>query len=231
MALCNSYTVSTETLKTAILAFPLFSGKNVTVRRNMASMEMFCLSDLAYANKEMLKNDASQIWLGYFSGSKTHDGDFDVISDVILQLMEQYSNLYLKIGGCLKLPDAFKKYQERIFNFPFKDWRELPREIASVDINLMPLEPTFFNQCKSENKWMEAGLVRVPTVASYNDELALVINGKNGLLCNSMQEWYDNLSYLIEEPKARKAIGEEAYLRIMTSYTTLSLNNRKGCVN
>lgn len=231
MVLCNSYTVSTETLKTAILAFPLFSGKNVTVRRNMASMEMFCLSDLAYANKEMLKNDASQIWLGYFSGSKTHDGDFDVISDVILQLMEQYSNLYLKIGGCLKLPDAFKKYQERIFNFPFKDWRELPREIASVDINLMPLEPTFFNQCKSENKWMEAGLVRVPTVASYNDELALVINGKNGLLCNSMQEWYDNLSYLIEEPKARKAIGEEAYLRIMTSYTTLSLNNRKGCVN
>lgn len=52
----------------------------------------------------------------------------------------------------------------------------------------MPLEDTVFHACKSENKWMEAALVHVPTVASWNQELQRVIeNGVDGYLCKS--EW------------------------------------------
>lgn len=221
MLLCDSYITSTETLKAAISTSPLFLEKQVIVKRNMASVEMFLLSNHAYRNKMLSNDNSSQIWLGYFSGSKTHDADFSVIADVVLQLMEKYSNLYLKIGGCLELPSTFDKYRDRVSSFPFKDWKELPEEIASVDINLMPLEATFFNQCKSENKWMEAGLVRVPTVASYNDELALIINGENGFLCHSRQEWYKNLSLLIESANLRKLIGERAYQDVQKSYVTL----------
>ena len=155
MLLCDSYITSTEALKAAISTSPLFLEKQVIVKRNMASVEMFLLSNHAYRNKMLSNDNSSQIWLGYFSGSKTHDADFSVIADVVLQLMEKYSNLYLKIGGCLELPSTFDKYRDRVSSFPFKDWKELPEEIASVDINLMPLEATFFNQCKSENKWME----------------------------------------------------------------------------
>ena len=38
--------------------------------------------------------------------------------------------------------------------------------IAEMDINLAPLEDTIFNRAKSENKWIEAALVKVVTIAS-----------------------------------------------------------------
>ena len=47
-----------------------------------------------------------------------------------------------------------------------RNWRQLPQLIASVDINIAPLQDTVFNRAKSENKWVEAALVKVPTIAS-----------------------------------------------------------------
>ena len=42
----------------------------------------------------------------------------------------------------------------------------LPALISEVDINLAPLVDSIFNRAKSEIKWIEAALVKVPTVAS-----------------------------------------------------------------
>ena len=68
--------------------------------------------------------------------------------------------------GELDLPPQLEPWRDRIELEPFADWRELPARIASVDINLAPLRETVFNRAKSENKWIEAALVKVPTVAS-----------------------------------------------------------------
>ena len=38
--------------------------------------------------------------------------------------------------------------------------------IASMDINLAPLEESIFNEAKSENKWVEAALVVYRLIAS-----------------------------------------------------------------
>ena len=46
------------------------------------------------------------------------------------------------------------------------DWKQLPSVMAGIDINLMPLEDSIFHCSKSENKWMEAALVKVPSVMS-----------------------------------------------------------------
>lgn len=96
------------------------------------------------------------------------------------------------------------------------DWKKLPGLIASVDINLMPLEDEFFQWCKSENKWMEAGLVGVPTAASYNPELDGVLrDGYDVVFSRNQAQWQENLHKLAADQTFRQTIGcharEEVY--------------------
>jgi|GEM_PF-93008 Predicted glycosyltransferases len=206
MNLCDGFITSTENMKTAIK--DSFPDKPVVINRNVASMEMAVLSSMAEKGKA---KDNGKIILGYFSGSKTHDKDFETISNVILRLFKKYDNLYLKTVGVLDVGDEFKEFRNRMIHVDFVNWRELPKLIASVDINLMPLEDTFFHACKSENKWMEAAFVSVPTVASWNEELDRMIqNDVTGYLCKTETEWFDILSKLIESFDLRSRIASTA---------------------
>ena len=217
MQQCDGITVSTEHLAQAVRkAFP---QKSVYVNRNVASAEMLILSALAQHRK---RKHIDRVVLGYFSGSNTHGRDFELISDVLLELMQEHENVYLKIVGCLELPDGFRKVKERILSEGFMDWQKLPDAIASVDINLMPLEDTFFHACKSENKWLEAALVKVPTVGSYNEEIAhATCSGKNILLCKTKEEWKTNLEFLIQSEAKRREIAQLAYDYVVENKTTL----------
>ncbi|TYA11815.1 glycosyltransferase [Paenibacillus faecis] len=222
MALCDGFFTSTNNMERAIKK--LFPNKPVCVNRNVASMEMVSLSNKAKSNPI---NSGKSVTLGYFSGSKTHDGDFAIINDVLLKIMDNYDNVDLKIGGCLQLSDEFKKYNSRIVYFDFVDWRKLPELIASVDINLMPLEDSFFHACKSENKWMEAALVNVPTVASLNSELELIIeNGVTGYLCKDQADWEKALTELVESKNLRQKIGQAANAKVLKDHVTINTGEK-----
>ena len=215
MDLCDAYIVSTENLRKAVeMDFP---GKGVVVNRNVASLEMLTISK----GIEKEYYDDEKIVLGYFSGSKTHDADFQRIKNVILDIMAQDARVHLLIGGQIELPSEFNKVYERIERFDFVDWRKLPALIAKSDINLMPLEDTFFHACKSENKWMEAALVHVPTIASRNSELELEIeDGVNGYLCSNEGEWRNKLELLVNSKTLRKQIANNAHEEVMRRHTS-----------
>ena len=106
------------------------------------------------------------------------------------------------------------------------EWQKAPGVMAGIDINLMPLEDTVFHCCKSENKWMEAALVKVPSVMSRNREMEQVIeNGKTAWLCSSTEEWIQALETLITNVKARKDMGEPAH-RVVMSVTSPRIPER-----
>lgn len=101
------------------------------------------------------------------------------------------------------------------------DWKNLPKLISDVDINLAPLEDTIFNRAKSENKWVEASLVQVVTVASNLGAFADTIeNQKTGFLCKDLKEWEETLCALIEQPKLRKKTAMQAYQFCKEAYLT-----------
>lgn len=217
MELCDAYIVSTENLRNVIEKD--FPEKSVIVNRNVASMEMLTISK--GVEKQRNKN---KIVLGYFSGSKTHDADFHKIKDIILDLMDKNEKVHLLIGGQIELPPEFNMVYERIERFDFIDWRKLPALIAKADINLMPLEDTFFHACKSENKWMEAALVQVPTIASWNSELELAIaDGVDGELCRNEDEWRGKLQRLVDDETFRQQLAKAAHEKVLERYTTFSV--------
>lgn len=77
------------------------------------------------------------------------------------------------------------------------------------------------HSCKSENKWMEAALVKVPSVMSRNDELEpLIQNGVEGYLCSTKEEWAEALEALITDSELRHKIGKAANKKVLDQYVT-----------
>ena len=192
--------------------------KEVYVNRNVASEEMVKYSEIALNE---VKKDSDKIVIGYLSGSITHNDDFKLIMPTIIKLLKKYDNVYLQIVGLLDLPDEMQEVKDKVLTSPFIDWKELPKLIRSIDINLAPLEDTIFNEAKSENKWTEAALVKIPTVASNVGAFKEAIeNGKTGLLCNDERDWEESLINLIENKEEREKIATNAYEEVMNKHIT-----------
>lgn len=201
--------------------------KEVYINRNVASEKMVKLS-LNAINK--IKRDEDKVVMSYLSGSITHNDDFRMILPVVQRLMKEHSNLYLKVVGLLDIPEELKEYKERILTAPFVSWTELPNIIASIDINIAPLEKTIFNEAKSENKWTEASLCKTITVASnFGAFKKCIRDGIDGVLCDTTDEWYNKLNKVITDKDYRNKIAEEAFKQVIknkvTTYTGMGLYN------
>lgn len=157
------------------------------------------LAHWRYACNRQVTRAAEGIKIGYFSGSITHNADFDLVHDAIIRILKEHKNVHLVLVGEITLPEDMVDVADQITIAPFCNWQELPELIADVDINIAPLADSVFNRAKSENKWTEAALVKVPTVASNVGAFAHEIeDGKTGILCDSAEEWYDVLTRLID---------------------------------
>ena len=217
LALCDVSTTTTITLAEEL-------GRVVPktyINRNVASKEMVSWAQKAYEKK---KSSTHGIKLGYFSGSLTHDEDFKLIRNALEHILDQYQEVSLLLVGELNPDDSLKRYGNRIIRLGLTGWRELPELIAQTDINLAPLEDTIFNRSKSEIKWIEAALVRVPTVASRMGAFEeMILQDKTGILCeNTEDSWMEAIQKLIESDELRKKIGNHAYDYVMEHCTTES---------
>lgn len=212
--LCQGAVTTTGELKAALESHV----QEVCINRNRASEEMMQLSEEALRQKT---EHSDKVRLGYFSGSITHNPDIEMLLPVLLKLMQKYENLEFVSVGELEVPEKLKEFSDRIKIMPFTDWKKLPKLISEVDINLAPLEDTIFNRAKSENKWVEASLVQVVTVASDLGAFADTIEDKKtGFLCGKLEDWESVLSELIENPKIRKKVAMQAYEHCKKEYLT-----------
>lgn len=205
LKMCDYAITTTERLATELKNYV----PEVYTNRNTASEKMVELSLDAI---EKVTKDENKIIMAYLSGSITHNDDFKIIMPVVRKLMEENDNLYLKVVGLLDIPDELLKYKDRIIKAPFVNWKKLPEIIASIDINLAPLEKNIFNEAKSENKWVEAALCKVVTVASnFGAFKNSIKDGETGLLCDSEKEWYEKLNKVIKDSDYRKIIAKNAF--------------------
>lgn len=209
---CDGAITSTNQLQEELKKYQ----STVLLNRNLASDELISISS------QFLK-DYSQVSdvvkIGYFSGSISHNENFELIKPAIKQLIKKYSNVQLHIVGILDIPKDMKPFGNQIVTHDYVDWDKLPALISEVDINLAPLVDSIFNRAKSEIKWIEAALVKVPTVASkigaFSDE---VVDGETGLLATD-DEWFDKLESLVLSLELRQKLAESAYRAVLENCT------------
>ena len=213
----------------------------VVINRNTASDEMWHYSREALKLKEKNRTEDviistspkvkvpkrcdGEIRIGYFSGSITHNADFAMVMPAIISVMEAHPGVVLYIAGPLDLPDALSGFRDRIRAVPFLDWRALPSLISLVDINIAPLEDTVFNRAKSENKWVEAALVKTVTAASDMGAFAEMIkDGVTGFLCRD-DAWESCLEKLVTDEDLRNKTAEAASAFAQENCTTIATGN------
>lgn len=194
----------------------------VCLDRNIASKELIQLSQ---ESMQINRQNNQFVKIGYFSGSITHNENFNLIKNDLLQIMNDFNNVELHLVGHIDLPKEFIIYKDRIVLHDYVDWKELPKLISQVDINLAPLKKSIFNEAKSEIKWIEAALVKVVTVASnigaFKD---MIQDGKTGVLCEDNQ-WFIKLKNLIQDEQSRVTIADNAYCYVLENCTTQSTNS------
>jgi len=168
-----------------------------------------------------------KIILGYFSGTYGHDKDFSTIENALIKIMEKFDNVRLFLGGPLEISKKFDKYEKKIMRVSYVLRKKNYRNIAGVDINLVPLElGNPFCESKSELKFFEAGILKIPTVAVANGTFSQAIeDGVDGFLASNEEEWIIKIEKLITNPTLRKKISENAYLKVFEKYTNRNSKN------
>lgn len=189
-------------------------GKPAWVHRNGFSLEMAFISSKSI--ESILKN--RKIIIGYASGTPTHDRDFALVLPSLQRTLEKYKEVFIHLIGYLQ--SNIGGYEDRVAHLPFVPWRNLPYLLSKFSINLAPLRTDNpFSQSKSEIKYMEGALVKVPTIASPTQAYRFAIrSGENGLLANSDSEWQGALDQLITDPDYRLLMGERAFDDVMQRY-------------
>lgn len=163
--------------------------------------------------------------IGYFSGSNTHQVDFRACEPALLRIMEAHPEVRFVLVGILDLGPAWTRFSARVERVPFQPYEQMMETLASVDINLAPLEVgNPYCESKSQLKVFEAGLVGVPTVASRTRSFAdAVEHGVDGFLATSESEWFDSLEALVKDAERRHTVGEQAKHRALSQFSQEAL--------
>ncbi len=199
-------------------------GKKVFLSTNKIN-----LAELEVAEEINSKPEKNydKIRIGYFSGTMSHNKDFATITKPLFQIMEKYPQVELVLVGPLEIENALNKFQDRIIQSELVSRKKHYLNLANIDINLAPLETDNpFCDSKSELKFFEAGIVKVPTVAVQNETFSSAIqDGMDGFLAQTENEWFLKIEKLILDKKLRKEMGEKAYQKSFEDYTTKNSHN------
>jgi glycosyltransferase involved in cell wall biosynthesis len=180
------------------------------------------LNDEQWEYSEKLRGDGLQPdepVIGYFSGSASHNRDYQIAADGLRAVLQHYPEASLRIAGYLDVPESLADFTHRIQRLPFMDFLGLQRAIAEVTLNLSPIQHNVFAHSKSELKYFEAAAVGVPTVASpapiFTDTIT---HEANGYLADAA-DWPDVLLGALADEKSRKAVAKQALQHVGAHYT------------
>lgn len=194
-------------------------GKLALVHRNALGNEMQELADRLSA--ERVPHETERIVVGYGSGTATHDVDFQEAALALQQVLERFPQMELWIAGPLNLPSSLGRFGDRVRRFPLSDWQDWFRLTAKMDLALAPIEmDNIFCQAKSEIKFVEAGALGVPIIASrVGPYCEAIVDGVNGFLASNEKEWVTALCSAIEDDALRARTGKAAQLTVRDKYS------------
>lgn len=227
MSFCDALTVSTVPLKKKLQAH-IKAVHNV----NIPIFVVPNCNDIADWNYK--KVEEKGVVIGY-SGGLSHNDDLDMVLPAIKTIMEKYPEVRFQMMGQMDIAKAkkvFGKWKQSLRNRILlmnatKTQPEYPAYLAEQpwNIGIAPLIDSPFNECKSHIKFMEYSMYKIPVVASriypyYKDIFGVptIEHEETGLLCDTVEDWVENLSRLIENEDLRKKLGENAYNHVVKNW-------------
>lgn len=202
-------------------------GKKIFIVPNKLSNKDLKIAEEIIKTKKLI--DGKSIKIGYFSGTISHNKDFATITDALMQIMEKHPQVELFLAGPLDIESRLNKFENRIKQILYAPRKKHFSNIASVDINIAPLEiGNPFCESKSELKWFEAGILDVPTIAAATQTFKEAISDAvDGFVAGNTQKWIEKLEKLITDKNLREVMGKKAREKILQNYTNKNSSNKE----
>ncbi len=176
----------------------------------------------------------SDFVIGYYSGSKTHQQDFQQAYPALVRFLRTYVDAVLRVVGALDLeefPDLVP-LAGRIRTVGMMSYHEMVDDLGQCDVIIAPLVPGDpFCEAKSELKWFEAALRGRPCIASATETYAAaMMRGRYGYTARDEEEWFAALSdlYLSPSRRADLAIKARGYARRAYSYQVAGMEAQQA---
>jgi hypothetical protein len=131
----------------------------------------------------------------YFPGTRSHDRDFAVVSDVLARFLERHEDVRLHVTGPLHFELPARPGQ--VIRREKVPYGEFHRYFKEGWVNIAPLETTPFNRCKSALKVLEAGYWNIPTVCTPIPD-AERLEGAGALVAEGSEAWLARLESLLD---------------------------------
>ena len=151
--------------------------------------------------------------IGYM-GSNSHTPDLALVTPVLKEILKKYEGkVQVDIWGT-PLPEGLNGVEGVNWHpSPTNVYKDFVKFFQTIDfdIAIAPLVDNLFNRCKSGLKFLEYSANGVAGVYSRIDPYeSIVEDGVNGFLASNLDEWYESLNKLIENPTLRQEIAKLA---------------------
>jgi glycosyltransferase involved in cell wall biosynthesis len=177
------------------------------MERQSREILRFKISD----NGETLNSASTNIF--YASGSPSHHADFLVAKQGLFRYLTEYTSATFTIIGSSPLAshEIPSHLRDQVKFEGMVSHSELLETISKFNLQIAPLElPNPFTEAKSATKFMQGGILKIPTIASPSEPFRkLIRNHVNGLLASNEEEWYAAFVELTD-PRMRKRMGLNA---------------------
>lgn len=141
-----------------------------------------------------------------WAGTPTHGADVALLVRDVVAFVRQTPQAQLIIGGDSGVWQMFADLPEARRTFvPMVPFDVYPNLLARFDVLLAPLCDNAFNRAKSDIKLLEAGIRRIPWVAS--PRLAYSGWAVGGLFADRPGEWHAALTRLAHDEGLRVRLG------------------------
>ncbi|WP_250492656.1 class I SAM-dependent methyltransferase [Caballeronia sp. GAWG1-1] len=223
MLACDYSIASTQGLSEAMLEAGV---KKTFVIENALDAETVRTANTINASTRRKKDKFLRIVYG--SGTKTHDADFRVAAAGIKMVLRQRPDVKLRIIGELGLPEDFAEVASQIERLPSSNYANYLGRLAECDVSIAPLENSIFNDAKSNIKYLEASVVKLPSVCSPAAAFKTAIrHGDTGFLAGTPAAWSESLLALIGDAGLRRDMAERAYDHVMSDYSPQAISERQ----
>ncbi|MBC7391365.1 MAG: glycosyltransferase family 4 protein, partial [Opitutaceae bacterium] len=139
-------------------------------------------------------------WTGTHSTLKY----LDRLLPILKKLQKQYSFNFLVI--------ADKDPKLDLENYSFQKWNKATewKDLSGLDIGLMPLENTDWEEGKCGFKALQYMALGIPTIVSPTGANSKIIsNGVNGFVCETNEEWKNKISTLLIDEEKRQTFSRK----------------------
>ena len=143
--------------------------------------------------------------VGWTGSVVTHVGDMDVLGGVIPEVLAETGARFVSWGVGLTEEALGVKGRVR----PWADLRgAYPRQVADLDVGLVPLADNAFSRAKSALKGTEYAALGVPFVGSPRaDYLRLHAEVGVGIFAETPEDWRRELTALLTSPELRADVA------------------------